>query len=141
MVSGCARIEGLICDHIGWVQISFTIALAHSSSPEYAKTITIREGLHLAERFGYTNYTLKSDCKKWLFISFYPNQNITILQNIFIDKIFLLFIGSLLSDLLFVRMLIFQHIYQQHMLSLSTSPMFTWRYFPIISTVVQIDFI
>lgn len=54
----CAGIGGIIRDHLERVQISFTTALAHSHSPEHAETIAIREGLRLAERFGYTNFTL-----------------------------------------------------------------------------------
>lgn len=53
------NVGGLIGDHLGRVQISFIVALAHSHSLEHTKTVAI----HLAEKFGYNNYNLESDCK------------------------------------------------------------------------------
>lgn len=59
-----AGIEDLIRNHQGQVWISFARRLEHLPSPEYAETIAIREGLCLAERFGYANFTIESDCKE-----------------------------------------------------------------------------
>ncbi|KAI5649120.1 hypothetical protein M9H77_35125 [Catharanthus roseus] len=42
-----ASVGGLIRDHLG----------------RHAETIAIRESLRLTRRFGYTNYTVESDCK------------------------------------------------------------------------------
>lgn len=56
-------IGGFILDHQGRVWISSSTALAHSHSPEHVETIAIWDGLRLAKRFGYANFTLESDCK------------------------------------------------------------------------------
>lgn len=58
-----AGVGGLIMDHFGRMRFSFTIALASSHSPKHVEMIAIVEGFRMAERFGYTNYTLESDCK------------------------------------------------------------------------------
>lgn len=57
-IADSGGVGGLIRDHFNRMRISFTVALAQSLSPEHAETVTIHEGLCLAERFGYTNYTL-----------------------------------------------------------------------------------
>lgn len=53
---------GLIRDHHRRVRITFIAIIMHSLSPKHAE-IVVCEGLKLAKRFGYNNFTLESDCK------------------------------------------------------------------------------
>lgn len=54
-----AGIGGLIRDHQGQVQLSFTRQIVHSPLPKHAETVAIREGLRLAERFGYADFIIE----------------------------------------------------------------------------------
>lgn len=73
------------------VQISFTTVLAHSPSPEHAEMIAINEGLHLVERFGYTNQTLESDCKVVINQLGHVHQQILSLVNMWFVVLSLIF--------------------------------------------------
>lgn len=44
----------------------FTNFLEYLPSPEHAETVAICEGLCSAKRFGYTSFTLESDCKGFI---------------------------------------------------------------------------
>lgn len=90
------------------MRFSFTMALAYSHSPEHAETIAIREGLRQAERFGYTNYILESDCKGIIDQLLAWSRT---LGSLVTGKFTLLWIDSQLFYLMLVVMLISRRIY------------------------------
>lgn len=124
-------VGSLIRDHLGRVRISVIVALTHSHSPKYTETFAICEGLRLAERFGYINYTVENDYKVVIDQLLVWSGILSSLRHIH-EQILSLVDKQCVFYLLLVVMLTSQHIYWLLMSFLLTPSIFGLRWFSLL---------